>query len=116
MAHRKNPSAQRRRRHKSSPALSIYTRNSHCLNFWTNRLNRVQVQNSFSKCTLKKKQFGGKPNNKNKKVANKKNIQKQTSAVVYYTHYSNTVYPFFSKALSFKTKKSFRKKLLIYTL
>lgn len=67
MAHRKNPSALRRRRHKNSQALSIFTRNSHCLNSWTNRLKRVQRDNVFSKCTLKKKY---KPNYKNKKVAN----------------------------------------------
>ena len=72
MAHRKNPSALRSRRRENSPALSIFTRNSHCLNSWTNRLKIVTADYSFSKCTLKKKEFGGKPNNK--KRANKKNI------------------------------------------
>lgn len=55
MAHRKNPSALRSRRHENSPALSIFTRNSHCLNSWTNRLKIVTADYSFSKCTLKKK-------------------------------------------------------------
>ena len=55
MAHRKNPSALRSRRHENSPALPIFTRNSHCLNSWTNRLKMVQVDYSFSKCTIKKK-------------------------------------------------------------
>jgi hypothetical protein len=54
--------------------MSIYTRNSHSLNSWRNRLKRVGFEYSFTKCTLKKKYFGGKPNDKNKKDANKKNI------------------------------------------
>lgn len=52
-------------------------------------------------------------NKAQKKSSTNKALFKQTDAVMYSSHYSNTVYPMFSKAVSFKRnfkKNRFKKK------
>lgn len=111
MAHRKNPSAQRRRRILSNPVFCIYTRKNYTLQSWTNMLKRLQRTKNCTKSRLgvrhlnQKNGGGTRKNTKQKRMSKKKNVLKQTNAVVYSSHYSNTLYPLFSKAISFQPRK-----------
>lgn len=110
MAHRKNPYALRRRRNLSNPVFLVYTRKDYTIKSWTNRLKRLKRAKLFGQ---KAKQPTGRTAgafkirhspNKNK-TNNKKQLQKQTHAVTYSSHFSNSIYRQYSKAVFFKNSK-----------
>ena len=114
MAHRKNPYAQRRRAKLSNPIFCMYTRKDYTIKSWTNRLKGLNRSKQFAfwlrqkakaKCKLKVKHSPNKNTANNKKV-----LQKQTHAVMYSSHFSNSIYPLYSKAIFFKNSKINKKK------
>ena len=115
MAHRKNPNALRRRRNLSNPVFCVYTRKDYTIKSWTNRLKRLQRAKLFGQ---KAKQLSGlrpgagqlKNKNSPNKTNNKKELQKQTHAVAYSSHFSNSIYTQYSKPVFFKNSKIQKKK------
>lgn len=100
MAHRKNPSALRRRINLSASTFCTYIRKNGLSLYWIKRLGRLQKTKHFTKCGQQTKQIN-KTIKGHSKTA-KKVIFKKTNAVIYFFPFRATIYPVFSKGISFK--------------
>lgn len=106
MAHRKNPNALRRRINQSASTFCAYIRKNGLSHFWIKRLDRLQKTKHFTKCGLKTKYIN--KTIKGHSKTSKKVIYKKTNAVIYSYPFRATIYPVFSKGLSFKVRRTKR--------